>query len=90
MKILAKTVENKGFTFRQIKREGDKAIYEQTKKGLKLKKYEVIKIGRHNGYEIGGQYIAPAETYPGASQWGVTGWTFGDLRDAETKFKKIK
>jgi hypothetical protein len=90
MKILSKNIQNKGFIYKQIKREGDKAIYEQTKKGFKFKNYEVVKISRHNGYEIGGQYIAPAETYPGASQWGVNGWTFSDLKDAEKKFKTLK
>ena len=89
MKTLPKVLEQKGFTLKQIKREGDKAIYEQTKKGFAKKHYEVIRINRHNGYTLGGQFIAPAETYPGASQWGVNGWTCLDLKSAEAKYKKL-
>jgi len=90
MKILPKIIQNKGFTYKQLKRVGDKAIYEQTKKGQKDKSFEVIKIGSHNGYELGGQKIAPAETYPGASSWGTNGWTFTSLESAEKKFKSLK
>ncbi len=89
MKTLPKVLEQKGFTLKQIKREGDKAIYEQTKEGFAKKHYEVIRINRHNGYTLGGQFIAPAETYPGASQWGVNGWTCLDLKAAEAKYKKL-
>jgi hypothetical protein len=89
MKILPKVIEHKGFTLKQLKREGDKAIYEQSKAGFKAKRYEVIRINRHNGYTLGGQHIAPAETYPGASQWGVNGWTCVDLKSAESKYKKL-
>lgn len=90
MKILPKTIQNKGFTLKQLKRVGDKAIYEQTKEDQTGVSYEVIRIGRHSGYELGGQKIAPAETYPGSSQWGINGWTFQDLASAERKFKSLK
>lgn len=90
MKVLPKVIQNKGFNLKQIKRIGDKAIYEQTKKDQTSKSYEVIRISRHNGYELGGQKIAPAETYPGSSQWGTNGWTFSDLAAAERKFKSLK
>jgi hypothetical protein len=90
MKTLPKTIQNKGFNLKQLKRVGDKAIYEQTKKGQDAKSYEVIRIGKHNGYELGGAKIAPAETYPGSSQWGINGWTFTDLALAEKKFKSLK
>lgn len=89
MKILPKNIEHKGFKLKQIKREGDKAIYEQTRDGCISKRYEVVRINRHNGYSLGGQHIAPAETYPGASQWGVNGWTCLDLKSAESKYKKL-
>lgn len=89
MKILPKVIEHKGFIFKQIKREGSKAIYEQTKKGCESKRYEVIKINKHTGYTIGGQFVKPAETYPGASQWGINGWTCLDLKSAEKRYKKL-
>lgn len=89
MKILPKKFDKKGFTYTQVKRVGDKAIYEQTKKGHESTSFEVVKINRHNGYELGGQKIPPGEAYPSTSQWGNAGWTFQTLQLAEAKFKKI-
>jgi len=89
MKTLEKVINHKGFILKQLKRVGSKAIYEQTKKGYTHRSYEVIKIGKHDGYTIGGQFIKAAETYPGGSQWGISGWTYQNLKDAEAKFKKL-
>jgi hypothetical protein len=89
MKTIPKTFAKKGFIYKQIKREGMKAIFEQSKKGQESISYEVVKISKHNGYELGGQKIPPGEAYPGTSQWGIAGWTFQTLKSAEAKFKKI-
>ena len=89
MKILPKKFDKKGFTYTQIKRVGDRAIFEQSKEGQEGTTFEVVKINRHNGYELGGQKIPPGEAYPSTSQWGVAGWTYRSLKDAETKFKKL-
>ena len=90
MKTLPKQFNKKGFTYKQIKRVGDKAIFEQSKKDQSDRTYEVVKINRHNGYELGGQKIPPGEAYPSTSQWGTAGWTYRSLQEAEAKFKKIK
>lgn len=90
MKTLPKQFDKKGFTYTQIKRVGDKAIYKQAKKGQASVSFEVVKINRHNGYELGGQKIPPGEAYPSTSQWGNAGWTFTSLSLAEAKFKKLK
>lgn len=75
--------------FRQLKRVGDVAIYERTvEKTGRIDGYEVIKISRHNGYTLGGQYVAPAETYPGSSQFGKSAWSCVDLAHAEMVFNK--
>jgi len=79
----------KGFSYRQVKREGHMAIYHQTRSGSELSLYEVVKIGRHNGYTMGGAYIEPSETYPGSSLWGICGWTFQTLEAAENKYDKL-
>ena len=52
--------------------------------------YEVIIVSRHSGYELGGQYIEPAETYPSSSQWGTKGWTFTCVKHAEAKLTTLK
>jgi hypothetical protein len=89
MKTIPKTFSKKGFNYKQIKREGMKAIFEQSKKGQESVSFEVVKISKHQGYELGGQKIPPGEAYPGTSMWGITGWTFRDLKSAEGKYKKL-
>ena len=72
---------------KQVKRVGDIALYErQIEKTGTVESYEVIRISRHNGYTLGGQYVAPAETYPGSSQFGKAGWSCPTLRVAEVLF----
>ena len=89
MKKLDKVINKKGFTYTQIVREGNKAIYRQDKEGYTSSSFEVVKIGSHNGYELNGVKIAAAETYPSTSLWGIQGWTCKDLDSAKKKFKKI-
>ena len=78
-----------GFNHKQIIRKGNVAIFERwPKRGTTDCHYEVVKISSHNGYNLGGSYIDPAETYPGASLWGIQGWTCSTLEHAEKHFKE--
>ena len=78
-----------GFTFKQIIRVGQVAIYEQSGPNWKSPRYEVVNINKHAGYKIGSQFVKAAETYPGASLWGMQGWTYFTLEEAENKFKEL-
>lgn len=89
MKILEKSFKSSGFQFNQIVRLKDKAIYERKALVGKAKSFEVIVIKSHNGYEIGGTYIEPAETYPSSSQWGIYGWTYTNIEDAMKKYSSF-
>lgn len=82
----------KSYTYKQIKREGDIAIYTQQMTGNHQAtiRYEVVRIGRHNGYTLGGAIIEPAETYPGATQWGINGFTCLTMEAAEKRFEQLK
>src|SRR5713101_2209972 len=66
-----------GFDYRQIARVGDAAIYEQTWSGCRNPSvcYEVIRIRKRDGFQIGGRFVEPAEIYPNSEAWGVDGWT---------------
>ena len=77
-----------GFDYRQIVREGDAAIYEQTWGGCSNPSvcYEVIRIRRREGFQIGARFISPAEVYPRSEQWGELGWT---LPDKDAAFRKL-
>jgi len=81
--------KKKGFTYSQLKREGNRAIFQQTREGSSVNNYEVVKIGRHNGYTMGGVFIEASETYPGSSLWGITGWTCTSIDDAVKRYETL-
>lgn len=80
-----------GMEYTQLERRGNTAIYRQHRVGAEPRHdcFEVIKIGAHDGYTMGGAFIPPAETYPGASQWGVAGWTYRTLAEAKEKLQEL-
>ena len=80
-----------GFNYRQIARERDTAIYEQTWSGCAEPSvcYEVIRIRRRDGFQIGGRFVEPAEIYPKADAWGVDGFTLTDKDGAFAKLREL-
>lgn len=65
------------FTYRQVKRVANCAIYSQHDHPLAVPgAYEVIVIRSHNGFTLEGNYIAPAELYPGTEAFGKLAWTY--------------
>jgi hypothetical protein len=90
-KPLPKEFRRDGFTYRQIAREGDAAIYEQTWSGFADPGvcFEVIRIRRREGFQIDGRFVEPAEVYPTSESWGVDGFTFTDKDAAFAKLREI-
>ena len=88
-KVIPSEFKKKGFNYKQVRRDGMKAIFEQTRAGTEMKNYEVVKLGRHNGYVMGGVSIEPAETYPGSSLWGITGWTCQSIDSALIRYNQL-
>jgi len=88
-----------GFRFRQIRREGDIAIFHKLAlQGLPQSAphistfdagFETVAIGRHDDYEMAGVKIEAAESYPGNEQWGTKGWTYTTLYDAELRYERL-
>jgi len=78
------------FIFKQTDRKGDLAVYKKVNRHTKHFTYEVIKISRHDGYEVAGVKIEPAEVYPSSSVWGTYGWTFITYEKALEKFFKLQ
>jgi hypothetical protein len=89
---LAKQFRRDGFNYRQIAREGDAAIYEQTWNGCPDPHpcFEVIRIRRRDGFEVKGRCIEAAEVYPRAEAWGTDGWTFTHRDAAFAKLREIR
>ena len=88
-KPLPKEFRRDGFQYRQIAREGDGAIYEQRWTGSAGPSiaYELIRVRRRDGFQIGGRFVEPAEVYPNSEDWGVHAWT---VLDKATAFRKLR
>jgi len=86
---LPKKFQRDGFIYRQIAREGDAAIYEQTWSGCANPSvcHEVISIRRREGFKIDGRWVEPAEVYPNSEAWGVDGWT---VLSRDAAFEKLR
>jgi hypothetical protein len=66
------------------------AIYKQTWKGNEhTAAFEVIRVRKREGFQIGGRFVEPAEVYPNSEAWGVDGWTVEDEEAAFRKFSEI-
>jgi hypothetical protein len=91
-KPLPKKFRRDGFSYRQIAREGEAAIYEQTWLSCAEPSgyYEVIRIRRRDAFQIGGRLVEPAEVYPPSDLWGVDGFTFANRNKAWAKFFEIR
>lgn len=78
-----------GFIYTLVKREDKVAMYQQHNKAGELVAFEVFSITTHNGYEIAGKIIPPAELFPSNEMFGVTAWSFRDREGALIKFKEL-
>jgi len=79
----------KKWTFKQVKREGNIAIYTKEQEGLVY--YEVIIVKSHNGLTFGGIKTEPSEFYPGDNQFGLWGWCYNESQqeEIEAKFQEL-
>jgi hypothetical protein len=80
-----------GFEFRQVGREGNASIYEQIWLGGPEPSvcYEVIRIRRRDGFQIGTRFVEPAELYPNSEAWGVYGFTVTNKAVAFAKLREL-
>jgi hypothetical protein len=90
-KPLPKEFRKDGFNYRQIAREGDAAIYEQTWRGGTNPStvYEVIRIRCRDGFHIAGRFVEPAEIYPPSDAWGTDGFTITNKDAAFAKLREL-
>jgi hypothetical protein len=90
-KPLPKQLRHDGFTYQQIAREREAAIYEQTwtERRSPSIAYEVVRVRRRDGFQIGSRFIPPAEVYPRSERWGQLGWTFCNKSTAFAKLREI-
>jgi hypothetical protein len=87
---LPKEFQRDGFSYRQIAREGEAAIYEHTRNGNEdSAALEVIRIRQRERFEICGRVVAPAEIYPRSEAWGIDGFTLTKKDAAFRKFRGV-
>jgi hypothetical protein len=88
---LPKEFRHDGLIFRQIAREGNAAIYEQTwnRCAGATPCWEAIRVRRREGFEIAGRSVEPAEMYPNSEAWGTDGFTFTDKEGAFAKLDEL-
>lgn len=88
MKILEQEFDSRGFHFKQLKRDGMLGVFEKTNdKGYKG--FETVRIKSHNGYEIAGTFIAPAESMPSSETWGTDGFSYS-WSERDKAFAKLE
>jgi len=89
-KLLPTQFQQGPFCYWQVAREDDLAIYEQTWKGKKdSAAFEVIRIRRHDGFQVGDRLVEPGEVYPKSEAWGMDGWTMLSRDAAFTKLREV-
>lgn len=88
MKTLETEFESTGVKYRQIRREGDAAIYEVVKG--KTKHFDVVWIQRkEKDYEICGRKYPATEMYPSSSSWGKTAWSCVNEHRTEERWTEL-
>lgn len=86
MKLLESYSKN-GHLFTLYARAGDVAIFHGKRIGGRSETWEVILIQSHQGREIAGALVPPAEFPPSNEQWGSKGWTFTNPELARERFE---
>lgn len=98
MKRLTRYSKN-GYQFELINRKGLNAIFLGTKTGSQSLNYEVVRLrevmegsrivrDKVSGTESKINWEAHEST-PGDNEWGVRGWTYSTLLEAEAKLESI-
>ena len=98
MKPLDTTFIEKGFTYTQLERDGNLAIYRQEKPNqnpcfevVKIRHQKESKFKVHAGTSEETTVLNPEkELYPNSEQWGDLGWTFRTIGEAQERFSELK
>lgn len=80
----------KEYDFKQLKREGDYAIFSKSDRQLPhIVYYEAIHIRKHNGYTMAGVVFPPGERYPSDREFGMYGYCCSTLEQAELRYTEL-
>ena len=91
MKQLESNYKKYGYNFRQIEREGDIAIYEQSDPETgKVYAFEIFIIQKNEASEIFGNSVEARESVPSTEKWGKEAFTTWTLKEALDKKNILK
>ena len=74
-----------GFRYRQIRRTGMIAMFEQSKGGT-VYGFEVVRLRNAKEQKTMGKTFPAHEKYPGNEKWGQDGWTYREQSEADARF----
>lgn len=78
-----------GFDYKQVKRRGDVALFEQ-RRGDEAKGYELVIIRVKPAATLpNGRSVSEREAYPSSEEWGVFWWTVVDRVAAFGRFAEL-
>lgn len=85
--ILPRRFSHKGWSFEQIDRKRNIALYSKTKEAFTT--FELIEVQNRDAYEIAGNFVEAKECFPSDEQWGGFGWTYQTLEQAKKEFLRL-
>lgn len=91
MELLSTEYKKYGYTFKQVDRQGDVAIYSQSNEDRNEPiAYIVFIVQKQEASTIYGRDYPPKETTPGNSLWGQYAYTCHTLNRAEIRMKQLQ
>lgn len=89
--ILPKEFSVNEWKFKQIKREGQIAMYFKANKERDFKEscIEVIIVQKYPAYEIAGNKMPAKENFCADELWGQFGWSYQSQKIADKKFNRL-
>ena len=86
---LPTTFRKSGFDFKQVRRDGDIAIFEKRHPEVSNPSWEVVVVQHNKAREMAGVAIPAKESMPWSEAWGKLGWTDFTLEAAESRFNSL-
>lgn len=89
-RLIGATFIKNGFTYEQVVRDGNVAIFKQRlRPGEGCLAYEVLIIEVKPAVTIKGKFVPERESVPSDESFGTLGWTYPTLARAKAKFAEL-
>lgn len=89
MKFLPDQWTKSGFRHRVVERRGMVVLVSRLALNHRQPHFEVAKIRVNPERSFHGRRIEQGEAYPSSMEWGVRGWTYCTLEEAQAKFAAL-